>query len=155
MTRTVAPKKRTKRSPQRPPLGADDTSYKSNIFWCVVYGLGGGAVFTVWVTILFALRGTEPFDKQGVTFASVVLFYLLGGATGGLIAGALWPLTRSRAGAYLVGILVAFVVAAGLMFLLAGSPLRWDMAAILTILTMTLIYGLYIGYHIWKYVQDG
>jgi MFS family permease len=121
----------------------------------MIYGLGGGAVFTIWVTILFAFRGTEPFDKQGITLASVVLFYLLGGATGGLIAGALWPLTRWRAGAYLVGVLVAFVVATGLMYSLEGDPLRWNIAAVLTILTMTVIYGLYIGYHIWKYVRDG
>lgn len=64
--------------------------------------------FTVWVTILFLFRGTEPFDKQGV----------------------------------------------GLMYSLAGNPLRWDIAVILALLIMTVIYGLYIGYSIWKYVQD-
>jgi hypothetical protein len=110
--------------------------------------------FTVWVTILFLLRGTEPFDKQGVSFAAVVLFYLVGGATGGVIAGVLWPLTKWRAGAYLVGLLVALVVSTGLMFLLEGNPLSWGIAVILTILIMTVIYGLYIGYQIWKYVQD-
>ena len=139
---------------QRPPRDADRISYRSNIFWCVVYGLGGGMAFTVWVTILFLLRGTEPFDKQGVSFAAVVLFYLVGGATGGVIAGVLWPLTKWRAGAYLVGLLVALVVSTGLMFLLEGNPLSWGIAVILTILIMTVIYGLYIGYQIWKYVQD-
>jgi hypothetical protein len=119
----------------------------------VIYGLGGGITFAAWVTILFLFRGTEPFDEQGVNFASVVVFYLVGGATGGLVAGILWPLTKWRAGACLVGLLVAFVVSIGLMYLLAGNPLSWDIAVILTILIMTVIYGLYIGYQLWKYVQ--
>lgn len=141
-------------SSQRPPPGADRISYKSNVVWCVIYGLGGGITFTAWVTILFLFRGTEPFDKQGVNFASVVAFYLVGGATGGLVAGILWPLTKWRAGAYLVGLLVAFVVSIGLMYSLAGNPLSWDIAVTLTIPILTVIYGLYIGYQLWKYVQD-
>lgn len=139
---------------QRPPPGADHISFKSNVFWCMIYGLGGGVALTVLVTVLFLFGGTEPFDKQGVSFAAVVAFYLVGGAAGGLVAGILWPLTKWRAGAYLVGLLVALIVSIGLMYVLAGNPLNWDIGVIITILIMTAIYGLYTGYQLWKYVQD-
>ena len=125
-------------------------SYKQNILRCVVYGVGGGAGFVIWVVVLYLLRGPEPFENIGIGLVPAIIFYLAGGATAGLIVGLLWPIAKQRVGAYLVSLLTSFVLSFGMGIQLSGNPVTWDYTAWLTLPIMTLVFGLAFGNSIWK-----
>ncbi len=125
-------------------------SYRDNVVRCVIYGVGGGAAFSVWAVLLFLLRGTDPFDEIQIGLGQAMIFYLAGGATGGLIVGLLWPLAKWRIGAYLVSILTFFVLAFCMVVQLSGSPVVWDYSSWLAVPLLAIIFGLAFGNSIWK-----
>src|SRR5689334_9034589 len=98
---------------------------KADLRWGLKGAFSFAAVYCGWVIIVFLVRGTGPFDHLGVTFLGVELMYVATAAIGGVLVGALRPLTASTAGAYFVGILAGVILITGTTILLSGMPWRW------------------------------
>jgi hypothetical protein len=75
----------------------------SNIVTGALFGFSIGMMFSVYVSLLYVVRGSAPFERLEVSVLSVVVFYLLGGIAIGSLVGLLLPLAKSRLGAVLVG----------------------------------------------------
>jgi hypothetical protein len=116
-----------------------------NIRWGVSRGVGIALVYCVWVTAVYLISGSEPFNSIGVTYASVVTTYLGVGAASGLLIGALKPITVHRSGAYFVGLLAGIPVGVGLILCVSGPPSRWTEAEWVLIPIMSIGWGLVIG----------
>ena len=84
------------------------------------------SLFSLYVLVLYLLRGNAPFEKLGVSLVGVVIAYCACGLSAGALAGVLWPLTRTRLGATLVGFLSGFLVYAGVGVTMDGPPTSWE-----------------------------
>jgi hypothetical protein len=80
------------------------TSLLKNLKWGLRWGLIVAAAFTAIAVFVTLTAGP---DARGLSLESLIEFYLLGGISGGLLVGALRPLTSHKAGAILVGTLVS------------------------------------------------
>lgn len=116
-----------------------------NLRWGIMGGLSIAAVYCVWVTALFLMQGSGPFDRQGVTLRSVILTYLGVGVTAGGAVGLLRPMTSHRFGAYLAGIIAGIPVAVGLAICVRGFPSQWDVADRILVPVFSVIAGVGIG----------
>jgi len=112
---------------------------------CTLIGFGFAVVYSAWVTIVYAVRGTEAFDKLGTTLSNVILLYVSVGLLGGAFVGLMWKLCRYRFFAYLTSILVGALLAIGIGIILEGLPGKWDVGAILGTPLLALIYGVWFG----------
>lgn len=108
-------------------------------------GLGVSAVYCVWVLGVYALRGSAPFDRNGVTLPGVLVTYLTVGLLAGAVVGVLRPISRRPIGAYVVGFVAAFPIAAGIAVLVEGLPARWDYTMWLALLMTWVVFGAIVG----------
>lgn len=116
-----------------------------NLRWGIRGGLVIAVVYCIWVTAVFLIQGSGPFERQGVTLLSVILTYLGVGATAGGVVGLLRPLTSHRLGAYLAGITAGIPVAVGLAICVRGFPSQWDFADRMLVPVFSVIAGVVIG----------
>jgi hypothetical protein len=89
---------------------AKHPSLRGRIRSGLVWGAGFAAVYSAYVILVGILNGGEPFEAAGTSLARVVGVYWLGGLLGGTVFGLALPLTRTRGGAAVVGVLAAFPV---------------------------------------------
>ena len=108
-------------------------------------GLLLGAIFSAWAGVMFLMNGGRPMERyNNVTFIEVAGGYLFGGAVGGVIIGALYPLVRYKVGALLVGMLAVLPFAVAVMGSLQGfSP--WTGGHTFVVCVMTLVLGGVVG----------
>lgn len=126
------------------------TRVRSDVRWGVTGGLSVAAFYCLWVTAVYIVNGSAPFERNGVTFFSTVTSYLILGIVGGVIVGVLRPLSERRLGAYGIGFIVGLLSALGLMILVAGWPTRWDVPEWGTIPFVAAGGGWAIGSELWK-----
>ena len=112
-----------------------------NILWGVKIGAGFGLLYCVAALVIFALQGTEPFEHNDVELPSVLVLYLSSGIVAGAIVGALRPLTRTKAGAMLVGVVAVTPLAFGIGTMLYGLPNSWSSDIWITVAIFILIFG--------------
>jgi hypothetical protein len=74
-----------------------------NIGRGIVGGLALACLYTLYVALLYMLRGATPFQELGTTFRAVVMAYMGAGISIGVIVGIFLPLARKWWGAMLVG----------------------------------------------------
>jgi hypothetical protein len=94
----------------------------SRILWGVRWGVYYAAVLVAWITLIRIVRGTEPFQRQGVAFTQVLLLYVLGAPITGAIVGILFPFTRTATGAAVVGVVAAIPVSFATITMVADQP---------------------------------
>jgi hypothetical protein len=116
-----------------------------NVSWGASRGVVIAGMYCLWVSFLYVLRGTEPFERLGVTFGSVVATYLAIGASAGAIVGLLRPLAARGVGAYLVGLAAGFPVALGIVITSEGLPKSWDYVVWLCFPIFWLAAGMIMG----------
>ena len=121
-----------------------------NLRWGIQGGLFFAAIYIAWVTILFLVRGREPFDRLGVNLPVVVAVYLAGGVLSGAVIGLLRPFATRKVGAYLISIIAALPVLTGIAISLQGLPGRWDLATRLVVPFLSVAFGLALGDLLWK-----
>jgi hypothetical protein len=107
-------------------------------------------MYCAWVSIVYAVSGPEPFERNGVTFSSVVVTYIIIGAVGGGIVGLLRPFSTTKIGAYAIGLIVGLFGAMSIGILVAGSPLRWQLPEWGTMPIFTIVMGWLVGSELWK-----
>jgi hypothetical protein len=124
--------------------------WNPNVTKCVLHGVGSGAIFAIWVVVVYLFRGEEAFQRIRINVGLLAAFYVLGGAFGGLVVGIAWPILRWRVGAYATSLFVAFLLSFALSVLLWGTPLDWDKRLWFVVAIMTTIFGLLYGGSLWK-----
>ncbi|HEY9514327.1 MAG TPA: hypothetical protein VIQ74_01510 [Gemmatimonadaceae bacterium] len=121
-----------------------------NVFRCVVYGIGSASIFAAWVVFVYTFRGPDALERVHVGLGPLLAFYMGAGVLGGLIVGLLWPILRWRLGAYFTSLVVALILTFALVVTLFGNPAYWDRSHWITVLIMTVIFGLQFGNSLWK-----
>jgi len=117
----------------------------------VVVGLALAALYCAYVTVLFAVRGNAPFEKQNVSLRAVLATYVVSGIGGGIAYGVLHPLARSLFGRAVLGILIATLVFFGITVATDGLPSQWGRALWQQPLILGGLFGLPIGL-LWRRV---
>ena len=59
-----------------------------------IMGAGTAGVFSLWAVLVYAVRGTEPFTRHGVSLTTVLLTYIGVGLSAGTVVGLLNPLAQ-------------------------------------------------------------
>jgi hypothetical protein len=102
---------------------------------------------------MYMLRGSAPFDQQGVSIGMVAVTYLAIGLAAGALVGLLRPITRQRLGAYAVGLVAGVPVATGLVIVVRGLPGSWDFFDPFILMIFSVVAGHLIGSELWKHAQ--
>jgi EamA domain-containing membrane protein RarD len=122
----------------------------------VSLGVATGVVYALLYSGIAALyylfSGEQRQGGEGIGLSMVIAVYFAGGITGGALVGFLWPSTRSRTGAVLVGILGFIPVCLGGALLLE-DPFR-DSSAIAAALILAIILGTWSGLFFWSPPDD-
>ena len=95
-------------------------------------------------------NGDAPFERYGVSLATVILAYFAGGVSAGALVGVLAPLRRSRWGATLLGIMSGWLVFLGIGVALHGLPTEWDDVAWISVLVPGLLFGSVFGQQLYE-----
>lgn len=103
-------------------------------------GLALACIYSAIALVMFAAAGSSP-GSLNADFGNVLVTYFAGGVCGGLVVGALWPLTKTSAGLSLVGVLAAFPVVAGFGMLEFGSLSRWNSGDWWTVAVVSVLLG--------------
>jgi hypothetical protein len=130
-----------KAQPEGPPSAI--SKLRRNLRWGIGNGLFMGCFFTAVVLVIRVVPGNRPFERTGVTIASTIAVYLIGGMLAGAIIGLLRPLARYALGAMLVSIPAALPVAIRMAVAFEGPPSHWARSDWANILLLT---GLRFGY---------
>lgn len=119
-------------------------SLKTALAW----GLSFSLVYVLFVLAVFLARGPEAFEQAGTTLPRVAAAYVASGFVGGVLFGLLMPLGRTRAGAALLGLIVAIPVAHIVMLAVDSAALYGAPRPVVTIGT-ALILGPLCGVAMW------
>jgi hypothetical protein len=125
------------------------TSLRGNLIWGVGLGLAFAAVYSLYVTVLYLIEGSQPFERLHTSLLMVIAAYAFGGVTAGAIVGVMRPYLRIRLVAILVGILAAVFVFFGVGVAADGMPWRWTRNAWLSTAICSLLLGSFAGNWVW------
>ena len=97
-------------------------------------------LFSVVVLVLYLFEGSRRFDANRTSITMVIVSYFLGGLAGGVVVGALLPLTRWLLGSALVGVVAVIPIASVIQIadMNAGFKQAFD---IHTVLGFSLYFG--------------
>ena len=120
----------------------------ADLRWGATWGFLVGLCLSLFVAVLFAIRGPQLFLPYGTTLWLVVGLYLVGGLAGGLITGLLRPLAKWRWGAALIGVFAAIPVGLGCRLMQAGFA-PWELNDSLTMMIFSVALGASVGWIYW------
>ena len=121
-----------------------------NLRWGVGFGLAFAAVYSLYVTMLYLVEGSQPFDRLHTSLLQMIAIYAIGGVTAGTVVGVMRPYLRARLVAILVGILAAIVVFCGVAIASHGMPWHWHRAEWGSLALSSLLLGSFGGNWFWK-----
>ena len=104
-----------------------------------------GALFLLvgLVRALIALRsGANVTVDEPSSLPAQMAFYVLGFVGAGAVSGFLWPLTNSRLGTCLLGVVGMSIPVAAVVSIEDGPPWTWSTQTRTIWLLMTLVFGL-------------
>jgi len=113
---------------------------RDRLLWGVRWGAYYSAVLIAWVSFVWLVRGSEPFQRQGVSWFAVVLIYAIGGPVTGVIVGILLPLASSGSGAAITGIVAAIPVSVITIATVGGFP-PWTPTHTFSAILMAVLGG--------------
>lgn len=116
----------------------------------IALGLIFAALYSLYVIVLFAVAGSEPFDKHHTSVLTVVASYFAGGISAGAIVGALRPYAVSRFGASLIGIVASFFVFFGIALASKGFPSHWTEPVWEAIVVLSVFFGVVSANIFWN-----
>ena len=117
----------------------------NNVVWGIKRGLGIALLFCVWVSIIYAIKGTKVFEQQGVPLLTLITAYLAIGTISGAIVGGLRPFLGSAIGSYGVGLAAALPIAFGIVVAMNGFPSHWPASAVAFAVVFGGLGGIVIG----------
>jgi hypothetical protein len=126
-------------------------SVAQNVRWGLTRGLLFFALYSFVAVLIFLLRGSEPFDANGIPLGSVILAYFVGGLLGGAIAGLLRPFANRRIGAMIGGVVVMIPIFVAVTIGQFGAPLSWGVAEWAGALIPAAVLGILLGNRYWRW----
>lgn len=124
-------------------------SIYNDLRWGTKWGLLAGVVYSGLGALVYTVKGNDPSDPVGVSLGVLVTTYILGGITGGGLLGLLRPLTVTRRGSSLVGVVASIPVCMGFLLLISGPVFGWGGAEIFSLVFTAVALGGYGGYTFW------
>jgi len=121
-----------------------------NLAWGVAWGVGMGAVFCLLGVALFVMRGPGFLDGYGITFGTLMLVYLVGGAGAGAVVGLARPLLRWRVGAIATGIVGGTIVYGAVTVALVGPIGQWGTIERAVPVILGIFTGSLFGNRAWE-----
>jgi hypothetical protein len=118
---------------------------RENIRWGVRGGLLAATGYSVWASAVYLVRGPGAFDQHGTSLPEIIVLYFVGGLIAGAVVGALRPLTESREGMVVVGVVAALPILFALFFYLFGSPEAWSAKHWFLWVILSLVCGVSAG----------
>ena len=120
----------------------------ANVRWGVYWGFCGAIVYSAFAVLILIFRGEGPFATNDTTFGTVIALYFVSGITVGIVLGVLRPLTHSRVGAAIVGVICTIpAVFMGEMVLNE----RWSLEQNwMTVLVVSVVFGSLSGLIFWR-----
>ena len=103
------------------------SSRKGDLLWGVRLGLIIGSLYAVLALILYGTGGSARFEKLHTTVFSVIAVYLIGGLSAGIVLGIFRPALQQRYSAFVVSVIAAMPVAAGLTILATDKFGDWTL----------------------------
>ena len=92
----------------------------ADVRWGLGWALAMATVFSAWVLLLTAMRGSARFDTYGMTAWQIIEVYYATACVAGLILGVCRPFTQKRVGAIAVGAALGTAVYTGIGISLDG-----------------------------------
>lgn len=117
-----------------------NSRFFERVLTAIKIGLGFGVLFSAWVALITLIGGPEALRRYHVGLAELVAFYLGSGLVIGGIVGVLQPLTKTKLGAAVLGIIACFPMSIALQYTLHGW--YWDSNAKITTAIVTLVFGI-------------
>jgi len=133
--------------------GASRSNSGDRIRWGLRWGAYYSVILTAWVTLLWLLRGSRPFEGQSVTLVAVVTLYVVGGPVTGAIVGLLLPFARSGLGAAITGIVAAIPISVMAIATVGGFP-PWTTRHSIASALMAVTGGALAGYVFRAFLSD-
>ena len=122
----------------------------TNIRWGIRGGLAISALYCGWVTIVYLGQGSAPFERNGVSFGSIVTTYVVVGLVAGALVGLFRPHLTSKVGAYTAGLVAGTAISFGIVVSRSGFPATWRPANWVSFPVFAIFAGLVIGHELWK-----
>jgi hypothetical protein len=115
----------------------------------VAVSLVAASLLSLYVLVIRVVRGSEPFERVGVSVPEVLLLYFVDALLLGIAVGVFVPRVRSKLTAVFCGI--GFAWLASLPFLLAMKPtaMGWGVLAI-THATASCFLGPLVAQWVWE-----
>lgn len=129
-------------------IEAHQNTLPGRIVWGVAWGLFLAVAFTILGAILALIRalvGPAHGWQAGLSYLSVIGFYLVAGVVGGALVGLLYPLTRWWIGRRVAGIVVAVPITIAVRYTVYGPGL-WTEAELQKWVVTALIWGLAMSF---------
>ena len=123
---------------------------RANLRWGIGWGLGFATIYSLFVSAMYLLQGPAYVARYGVTLVSIIAAYLFAGLCGGALLGLLRPITRSRVGAALVGIVACGPASLGFLVAMRGGPRHWDVDMVMSSVLTAVLLGGICGYRFWE-----
>lgn len=118
--------------------------------WGSRWGFLGAVFYSLLACALFALHGGDRHREEGLTLPVIIAGYLVGGTVAGCIVGFLRPLTKSRIGAAVVGVIALFPMCWGFGILAHGPLSSWGAAEYFGWTVTPILIGAFGG---WEFHQ--
>jgi hypothetical protein len=128
-------------------------SYAGGVIVCLFLGLLLGVGYSMVASVIWLVRGPQPFETVGASFSKVLGLYLLGFLVAGLVAGVLNPVARTKIGAVVLGALSVVPISVGAEFLITGDLSRVS-DHLFAIGMMSATFGGGLGFAAWKEFVD-
>lgn len=120
-----------------------------NLGWGIYWGLSFAAGAALLASASYLIVGPERLTAKYAPLDTVLLSYLWGGVTGGIVVGLLRGSTRSWWGAAVVGLIVAIPVGVGIGVTMFGES-GWERYELLGAITAVLTGGPMGGVIVWR-----
>lgn len=118
----------------------------ANVAFGLTVGILMASGYSVIAILVYLVGGAEAFERNEVTFASVIAAYWVGAMGSGVLLGVLRPSMGSRTSAMVAGPFIAAPAVASLGVTISGMPWHWQTETIATFVIVCLIFGVYGGF---------
>jgi hypothetical protein len=130
------------------------TSIGSDIKWGLGWGLWLAAGFSILGSALFLLQGPVFGHASGFSFPLLIVGYVAMGLIGGLLAGVVRPLARTRIGATIIGVIIGIFVYSIAMIIAVGQKKFLSPPGLASALVLGTVIGGLFAHNMWTRPRD-
>lgn len=123
---------------------------KENLRRGLILGLGEAAVLSLWIIFAVEFLEDNALAEYNASLLEAVAAYSVGGVTGGVLAGLVYPLRKYALGSVMVGFLLAAPAAVGIIVVTTPKQEMWTIGGIPGALIAAALVGGLVGLQIWS-----